>query len=154
MSLSLKLVEAVSDNNPVLVEQELSIIMLTILKQKLTECKKMIMTKMMDEMLTGNDEVDEEPQTEPLDEGNIQRMGRIKLVRLRIRNGKIQRRKKMSAVPGYTLRGGRIIRMTPLERRHRKMGARRAKIKRRAEKSRIRIKTIRSLRKRKALVIR
>lgn len=90
-------------------------------------------------------------ETENVQEANVQRIGRLKLIRIRIRNGKIQRRKKLSAVKGYTLRGGRLQRMTAMERRHRKLGARRAKIKRRSERARIRIKTRRSLRKRKAL---
>jgi hypothetical protein len=32
-----------------------------------------------------------------LEEGNIQRMGRMKLVRVRIRKGKVRRRKRISA---------------------------------------------------------
>ena len=64
-----------------------------------------------------------------LPEANIMRMGRTKLIRLRIRKGKVQRRKKFSAVKGYTIRGGRMVRMSSLERLHRKRGARRAKIK-------------------------
>ena len=87
-------------------------------------------------------------------EGNIQRMGRTKLIRVRIRKGKVQRRIKKSATPGYTVRSGRLVRMTPMERRHRKMGARVAKIKRRSEmKQSMRKRTI-SLRKRKALGVR
>jgi hypothetical protein len=38
-----------------------------------------------------------------LEEGNIQRMGRMKLVRVRIRKGKVQRRRKVSAVKGFIL---------------------------------------------------
>ena len=78
---------------------------------------------------------------------NIQKMGRTKLVRVRIRGGKIQRRKKLSAVKGYTIRGGKLTRMSAQERRHRKMAARRAKFKRRA-------KLQQSLRKRKRSLIR
>lgn len=69
----------------------------------------------------------------PLAEGNITRMGRTKLVKVRIRNGKIQRRKKLSAVKGYTIRDGKLTRMSPLERRHRKMAAKRSKFKRRSK---------------------
>ena len=69
----------------------------------------------------------------PLAEGNVTRMGRTKLVKVRIRNGKVQRRKKLSAVKGYTIRGGKLTRMSPLERRHRKMAAKRSKFKRRAK---------------------
>ena len=89
-----------------------------------------------------------------LDEANIQRMGRTKLIRVRIRAGKVQRRKKFSTVPGYTIRGGRLVRMSSQERRHRKMGARRAKIKLRSKKNQILRKRKISLRKRKAMGVR
>lgn len=89
-----------------------------------------------------------------LDEANIQKMGRTKLIRVRIRKGKVQRRKKLSAVPGYTIRGGKMVRMTYQERRRRKMGARRAKIKRRGKLSQILRKRKMSLRKRKAMGLR
>ena len=62
---------------------------------------------------------------------------RIRIVPIRIRtiNGRpqIQRRKKVSNVKGFTIRGGKMVRMTPQERMHRKMGARKGKIKRRAK---------------------
>ena len=88
---------------------------------------------------------------ESLDEANVQRMGRVSLVKARIRGGKIQRRKKISAVKGYTLRGGRLTRMSAQEKLRRKRGARRGKIKRRAKASRIRMRFQRSLRRRKAM---
>lgn len=89
-----------------------------------------------------------------LDEVNVQKMGRTKLVRIRIRAGKVQRRKKLSSIPGYTIRGGKLIRMSAQERRHRKMGARRAKIKVRSKRNQILRKRKISLRKRKAMGIR
>jgi hypothetical protein len=89
-----------------------------------------------------------------LDEANIQKMGRTKIIRVRIRAGKVQRRKKFSTVPGYTIRGGRLVRMSSQERRHRKMGARRAKIKLRSKKNQILRKRKISLRKRKAMGVR
>jgi hypothetical protein len=76
---------------------------------------------------------------------------RIKIIKARIRGGKIQRRKKVSNVAGMTLRGGKLQRMSPAERRRRRMGARRAKIKRRSKMNRALMKRQRSLRKRKAL---
>lgn len=76
---------------------------------------------------------------------------RIKIVKFRIRNGKIQRRKKVSAVKGFTLRGGKMTRMSPTERRRRRMGAKRAKIKRRASKVRSIMKRKRSILKRKRM---
>ena len=82
---------------------------------------------------------------------NVQKMGRVKVIRIRIRGGKIQRRKKLSAVKGFVLRGGKVKRISPIERRRRKMGARRAKFKRRAKQSRIRTKLRRTLRRRKSL---
>lgn len=78
---------------------------------------------------------------------------RIRIIKARIRGGKIQRRKKVSNVPGMTLRSGKLQRMSPAERRRRKMGARRAKIKRRSGMNRALMKRQRSLRKRKALGI-
>lgn len=82
---------------------------------------------------------------------NIQKMGRTKLIRIRFRAGKIQRRRKVSAVKGYTMRAGKLTRMSSQERRHRKMGARRAKFKRRAKMQQSLRKRQRSLRRRKAM---
>lgn len=90
-------------------------------------------------------------EIEILDEkinNNVQKMGRLKLIRLRIRNGKVQRRKKLSNTKGYTIRHGHLMRMSQLERRHRRLGARKAKIKRRAERSRILRKLRIAIRKR------
>lgn len=82
---------------------------------------------------------------------NVVKQGRAKIIRVRIRGGKVQRRKKLSDVKGYTIRGGKMIRMSPRERLKRKIGARRAKVKRKAKKARMLIKRKRSLRKRAAL---
>jgi hypothetical protein len=84
-------------------------------------------------------------------EANVQKIGRKKLIRLRVRGGKVQRRKIVSGVKGYTIRGGKMIRMSSSERIKRKIGARRAKIKRRAKLARALIKRKRSLRKRTSL---
>jgi hypothetical protein len=89
---------------------------------------------------------------ESLDESilhNIQKIGRAKLIKLRVRGGKVQRRKKLSDVKGYTFRGGRMVRMSTTERRNRKMGARKAKIKRRTKINQILRKRKISLRKRR-----
>ena len=83
--------------------------------------------------------------------GNVMKLGRTKVVKVRIRGGKVQRRKKLSAVKGFTLRGGKLVRMSPAERIRRKMGARKAKVKRRAKLARSLIKRRRSLMKRKSL---
>ena len=86
-----------------------------------------------------------------LDEGNIQKMGRMKLVRVRIRKGKVQRRRKVSGVKGFTYRGGKMIRMSPMERRNRKMAARRSKFKRRAKLGQALRKRKMSLRRRSSM---
>ena len=84
-------------------------------------------------------------------EANVQRMGRKKLIRARVRGGKVQRRKVVSAVKGYTIRGGKVTRMTSSERLKRRIAQRKGKIKRKAKMARALIKRKRSLRKRKSL---
>ena len=76
---------------------------------------------------------------------------RIRIVKARIRNGKVQRRKRVSGVKGYTLKGGTLKRISPQEKLHRKIGARRGKVKRRAKLARSLLKRARSMRKRKSL---
>jgi len=76
---------------------------------------------------------------------------RIKRIRVRIRNGKVQRNVRKSNVKGYTLRGGRLTRISTRERLNRKRGARKGKIKRRAKMARILMKRRRSLRRLNAL---
>ena len=93
----------------------------------------------------------EDVEFEEVNEGNIQRMGRTKLIRVRFRGGKVQRRVKKSAVPGFTIRGGKLTRMSPQERRRRKMAARRSKFKRRSKMRQALRKRQMSLRKRKAM---
>jgi hypothetical protein len=105
-----------------------------LIEERLTEEKAKIALEMFD-----------------LEEGNIQRMGRMKLVRVRIRKGKVQRRKKVSGVKGFTFRGGKMIRMSPQERRNRKMAARRSKFKRRAKLGQALRKRKMSLRRRSSM---
>lgn len=76
---------------------------------------------------------------------------RIKRVRIRIRNGKVQRNVKASGVKGFRLAGGKLVRMSASEKRHRKMGARRGKIKRRSKRARALMKRRRSMRRLHAL---
>lgn len=92
-----------------------------------------------------NSQTEEVLKEEELDEA------RINIVKARIRGGKIQRRKRVSNVPGMTLRGGTLKRMSAAERRRRKMGARKGKAKRRAKLSRSLMKRKRSLQRRKSL---
>lgn len=83
---------------------------------------------------------------------NVQKLGRIRLVRARVRQGKLQRRKKVSNVPGYTIRQGHMMRMSSQERQHRKLAARRSKPQRKAHLRQALIKRRISLRKRRANV--
>ena len=86
--------------------------------------------------------------------GELVAEARFKIVKARIRNGKIQRRKKISTVKGYTIRKGKLTRMLPKERRNRKIGQRRGKIKRKRTIRRALVKRKRSLRKRRGLGLR
>lgn len=76
---------------------------------------------------------------------------RINIVKARIRGGQIQRRKKVSNVPGMTLRGGKLTRMSAMERRRRKLGAKKAARKVKGKMTRILMKRKRSLQKRQRL---
>ena len=82
---------------------------------------------------------------------NVMKVGRTKVIKVRIRGGKVQRRKKVSGVKGFTIRGGKLVRMSPAEKMRRRMGARRAKVKRRAKLARSLVKRRRSLMKRKSM---
>ena len=75
----------------------------------------------------------------------------FKIVKARVRGGKVQRKKKVATKPGYTIRGGKLVRMSSKERQKRKMAARKGKVKRKAKMARAMIKRRRSLRKRQAL---
>lgn len=77
---------------------------------------------------------------------------RIKRIRVRIRGGRVQRNVKKSGVTGYVFRGGRLQRMSASEKRHRKMGAKRGKMKRRAKLARSIMKRRRSMNKLHALL--
>lgn len=137
----IKLVEAILSGNLVLARELLSTRLDEIFEEKLEQFKLRIVAEDYD-------------SDSELSEANVMKMGRTKLVRLRIRKGKVQRRKKFSTVKGYTIRGGKMVRMSPLERMHRKRGARRTKIKLRAKKNIILRKRNISLRKRRAMGIR
>jgi hypothetical protein len=76
---------------------------------------------------------------------------RINIVRARIRGGVIQRRKKVSNVPGMTMRGGSLTRMSAAERRRRKLGAKRAARKTKMKKTQMLRKRKMSLMKRSRL---
>jgi hypothetical protein len=75
---------------------------------------------------------------------------RIKLVKVRVRGGKVERRKKTSNVSGSKIKSGKLVRMTPAERIKRKRGARKAAMKSKSKRARALLKRKRSLAKRKA----
>jgi len=76
---------------------------------------------------------------------------RIKLIKARIRGGVVQRRKKVSNVPGMTIRGGQLKRMSAAERRRRKLGAKKAQLKTRSKQVQIQRNRKLSIMKRKRL---
>lgn len=137
-----------------------------IMEKKFLEMKKAVAAKMCEQMGLGptrkeklasgvleEKEKEESSENEKEDEDDEEELdeARINIVRARVRGGKVQRRKKISNVPGMTLRGGTLKRMSAAERRRRKMGARRGKVKRKAKLSRSLMKRKRSLQKRKSL---
>jgi hypothetical protein len=64
-------------------------------------------------------------------------VGRVRIINARVRGGKLQRRKYVSNVKNYRLdRNRHLVRITTTERLHRKLGALKAKRKRRAEMAR------------------
>jgi hypothetical protein len=66
----------------------------------------------------------------------------------RVRAGIVQRRKIVSATPGYKVLGGKLVRMSSQEKMHRKMAQRKAARKRAPKLALILRKRTRSLRKR------
>jgi len=146
-----------------------------IIEQKMIEKKKMIMAELdvSREKPETDDIIDIRPTQKPIQSGKGDKQqtdnetvvaknnlkeeeideARISIVKARVRGGKIQRRKKVSNVPGMTLRGGKLKRMSAAERRRRKLGQRKGKLKRRAKMARTLMKRQRSLRKRKSLGI-
>jgi len=103
---------------------------------RLNEYKKIIASRYEDDLT----------ESEVLEEGP-----RVKIIKARIRNGKIQRRKKVTNLSGFTIRGGKVVRMSVTERRNRRMGQRKGKIKRKAKLSRTLRKRKMSMMKRKRL---
>jgi len=81
------------------------------------------------------------------------KMGREKKIRVRIRRGKIQRNRLFSAIKGFTVRGGKLTRMSSTERMHRKISSRRSRFKRRAKLQVTLRKRRMSLRRRRAMGI-
>jgi hypothetical protein len=89
-----------------------------------------------------------------LDEANVIRQGRTKLIRRRIRKGKLQRNIRKSAVKGFTLRRGKLKRITAMQKIKMRRVQKRAAIKRRAHMQSTLRKRRRSLMRRKTMGIR
>lgn len=98
-----------------------------IARNKLTEAKELIFNRLNQiaaSRLAEAKEIVAEQQyveVEVLDEGNIQRMGRITKIRRRIRRNKkgrivVQRNVKKSAVKGYRLSGSKVVRISAMQR--------------------------------------
>lgn len=128
-------------------------------REKLEEfINQKIEEKLFEKRIELVSEIFEEPECEVVVEelneaANVQRSGRVKVVRVRVRGGKVQTRKRFSAVPGYTIRNGKMVRMSSQEQQKRKLGARKAKFKRRAKLQQALRKRQRSISKRKAIGI-
>jgi hypothetical protein len=90
---------------------------------------------------------------ETLNEGNIVKTGRIKLIRRRIRAGKLQRNIRKSSVKGWTLRGKKLVRIPAAKRIRMKIVAKRSARKRKGKLQNILRKRRMSLRKRKSMGI-
>jgi hypothetical protein len=76
---------------------------------------------------------------------------RVRLVKARIRGGKVQRRKKVSNVAGYKITGGKLTRMSAAEKLKRKRAGKIAARKSKPKQARAMLKRKRSLQKRKSL---
>jgi hypothetical protein len=130
-----------------------------LLNDKIVEAKAILVQRIQDLVnekvnqvkIRVANEMYDDVEFEEVNEANVQKMGRTKLIRMRFRGGKLQRRVKKSAVPGFTIRGGKLTRMSPVERRKRKLAARRSKFKRRAKLRQALRKRQMTLRKRKAM---
>lgn len=135
-----------------------------IINDKLSEAKELIYNllnkKAVNEIVEERKNVSFESEVEPLDEGNIVRMGRIQRIRRRIRRNKkgrivVQRNVRRSAIKGFRLSGNTVKRIPAAQRimKSRKL-KRYWKSKGRAKLSRTLLKRKMSMRRRKSLGIR
>lgn len=163
------LVEQILTKNYKAAETSLEENFKTILERKMCEMKKMCAARMEQnthdermrrlrmDVLEANEDEKEDKEDDGEDEKDDKEEGlseaRINIVKARIRGGKIQRRKKVSNVPGMTMRSGKLTRMSPSERRRRKLGAKKAARKSRAKKTQMLRKRKMSLMKRSRLGI-
>jgi len=118
----MSIVQAIFDRNYDHAGKILEESFINLLERKMCEAKKRVAAKMECSMpsLPSVEKAKDSLSEDELNEA------RIKVIKARIRNGKIQRRKKVSNVPGMKLIGGQLKRMTASERRARKLGAKKA----------------------------
>lgn len=146
------LVEAIDNKNFESANDLLAEKFHSIMERKMFEVKKMVAAEMCGQssgfVPTKNQKMvdqgvleEDEPKVTQSTEQEVSE-ARVAIIKARIRGGKIQRRKRVSNVPGFTLRGGKLTRMSASERRRRKLGARIAARKTKQKQSQ-------SLRKRK-----
>ena len=135
-------IENILNRNYVKAKEEVFARMNEMFERKLFALKKIVAENFIEE-------TDEE-----LNEANVSRQGRLKLIRVRIRGGKVQRRVKKSAVKGFTLRGGKLKRITAMQKLKMSRVHKRAAVKRRAKKSVALQKRKRSIRKLRAMGVR
>jgi len=126
----MNIVKHITSNNLVEAKQEIDDLLFEMAQQKLVEVRKMISV---------SDWVIEE--------------GRFKIVRAKVRNGKILRRHKEAAMDGFTMRGGKVTKMSPTERRKRRLSQRKGARKRKAKRVQTRVNTKKALRKRRSMGI-
>lgn len=140
------MINSIINNNIVEAKSNIFAIMNGILTERLEDVKQYAIAGMFESV----EQIDETQ--------NVIRLGRTKLIRRRIRrkNGKIvvQRNIRRSAVKGFTLRGGKIKRITAMQKITMKRAQRRGAIKRRAHKQQILRRRMISIRRRKSLGIR
>jgi anti-sigma28 factor (negative regulator of flagellin synthesis) len=148
----MKLVEAIDSKNFESANGLLAEKFHAIMERKMFEVKKMVAAEMCGQgsgfATTKNQKMvdqgvleEDEPKVTQGTEQEVSE-ARVAIIKARIRGGKVQRRKKVSNVPGFTLRGGKLTKMSATERRRRKLGARKAARKTKQKQSQ-------SLRKRK-----
>jgi hypothetical protein len=119
----MSIVQAIFDRNYDHAGKILEESFINLLERKMCEAKKRVAAKMECAMPSLPSV---ENAKNSLSEEDELHEGRIRVIKARMRNGKIQRRKKVSNVPGMKLIGGQLKRMTASERRARKLGAKKA----------------------------
>ena len=157
------LVEAIDNKNYEHANTLLAEKFRSIMERKMCEVKKMVAAEMCGcgqstgFVTTKNQKKvdqgvleEDEPKATQSSEQEVSE-ARINIVKARIRGGKVQRRKKVSNVSGFTMRGGQLTRMSASERRRRKLGAKKAARKTKQKKTQILRKRKLSLMKRSRL---